>query len=74
MSSAGKFSPISKLPLVLISAGIEGDEKIVYDLLKASEIGKDQMKKFADKHIDTNSTSFSDPVKKKLAKHIQEHE
>ena len=48
---------------------------IVQDLVKASEIVKDQMKKFVNEHIGTSSTmSFLDPAKKDQAKHIQEHE
>ena len=59
------ISPISELPLVSISIAIQANEKVVHDLLKASEIGKDQMKKFVDGRIGNNSTiSFSDPVKK----------
>ena len=59
------INPISELSLVSISTGIQANKKIVHDLSKASEIGKDQMKKFVDECIGTNSTmSFFDPVKK----------
>ena len=59
------MSLISELPLVSISKGIQVNENIVHNLLKASEIGKDQMNKFVGKRIGTNSTvSFLDPVKR----------
>ena len=46
-----------------VSTGIQANEKIVHDLLKASEIGKDQMTRFVDERIGTNSTmSFFNPV------------
>ena len=67
------ISPISELPLVLTSTGIQANEKIVPDLLKAAEIGNDQMKKFVDEHIGTNSTILRSS-KKEQATHIQEHE
>ena len=56
-------NPISELPLS-ISPSIQANDRIVQDLLKASKIGKDQMKKFVDDRIGTNSkTSFFDPLK-----------
>ena len=58
------ISPISELPLS-ISRNIQAKDVIVHDLLKASGIPKDQMKKFVADHIGTNSTmSFFDPAKK----------
>ena len=48
-------NPISELPLSK-STSIQAKEMIVHDLLKASEIVKDQMKKFVGKHIGTNFT------------------
>ena len=48
---------------------------IVQDLVKVSEIVKDQMKKFVNEHIGTSPTiMFLDLAKKDQAKHIQEHE
>ena len=60
------INPISELPHVSIpSTGIQANEKIVHDLLKASEIRKHQMKKFVDERIGSNSTrTFFDPVEK----------
>ena len=56
-------NPISELPLS-ISPSIQANDRIVQDLLKASKIGKDQMKKFVDDRIGTNSkTSFFNPLK-----------
>ena len=57
------INPISELPLS-ISTSIQAKEMIVHDLLKASEIVKDQMKKFVGKHIGTNFTMlFFAPAK-----------
>ena len=54
---------ISELPLSICTS-IQADDRIVHDLLKASKIGKDQMKKFVDERIDTNyKMSFFDPLK-----------
>ena len=56
-------NPIIELPLS-ISPSIQANDRIVQDLLKASKIGKDQMKKFVDDRIGTNSkTSFFNPLK-----------
>ena len=56
-------NPISELPLS-ISPSIQANDRIVQDLLKASKIGKDQMKKFVDDRVGTNSkTSFFNPLK-----------
>ena len=57
------LNPISELP-PSISTGIQAKYMIVHDLLKSSEIAKDQMKKFVADCIGTNSTmSFFDPAK-----------
>ena len=67
-------NPVSELQLS-ISTSIQAKDMIVQDLVKASEIVKDQMKKFVNEHIGTSPTmSFLDPAKKDQAKHIQEHE
>ena len=48
-----------------ISTGMQVNEKIVHGLLKTSEIVKNQMNKFADKRVGTNSTMpFFHPVKR----------
>ena len=57
------INPTSQL-LLLISTSIQAKDMIVHDLLNASKIVKDQMKKFIDEHIGANSTmSFFDPEK-----------
>ena len=57
------INPISELPLS-ISTSIQAKEMIVHDLLKASEIVKDQMKKLVGEHIGTNFTMlFFAPAK-----------
>ena len=59
------INPISELLVMSISTGIQVNEKMVHDLLKASEIEMNQMKKFVNKPISTNFTmSLFDPVKK----------
>ena len=57
------INPISELPLS-ISPSIQANDRIVQDLLKASKIGKDQMKKVVDDRNGTNSkTSLFNPLK-----------
>ena len=57
-------NPISELPLSISPSIQQANDRIVQDLLKASKIGKDQMKKFVDDRNGTNSkTSFFNPLK-----------
>ena len=56
--------PISELPFS-ISTSIQAKDMIVHNLLKASEIVGDQMKKFAEERIGTDFTmSIFDSAKK----------